>query len=626
MNSDFAELSRRALGRDFARLPTFIREPLVRSKRRYLKRKSFESIKGARIDPVGAENFTEKLMLRVLQDRPVPYYELIENKITAPWYARSKTDRPLEIAQLYGYWRHPTVADLEALPNEFVLKLSHGSGSTRIIRDRDSADLPVLLQKIESNRRTLRDHIGNRFNAVVLAEELLHGPGGGVPRDLKFHCFNRPDGTFEWILQVISGRYSEPYHDMLDSDLRPVPWYFKRDRSSDGPIDLPKNIDEFAAVARDLSAEFDYVRIDLYEVDGRVVFGEFTPTPAEADHWIGPDGYEAIVGAKWSWDPYGRLAGSAAPATEAIRLRQRPLGPTSHSTRLAPIVDAASLSREVSRLRRRYALQARFMLESRRRVDLRSPGSFSEKLIARNLSVDAPPLTEVWEDRLTARHYVEHRLPGVLRYAERHGAWSPEASFDGAGIPLPFLLRGNFGDGVESLVESHGAETTAWRNVRHRLASATTSRGDRYQPFILAEGVLSNADGSAPTMLGFHCFHRSDGSFDWVLRLRSSQGRDCQQIYNSKLDLIAEIGDDVSRKPPRPAVEAIEPFVSAAKALSSGYDHVFVDLLDLDGTIYFDSMSAAPLDMIFGLERDDLDQAIGQLWEWAFEGVVCDSH
>lgn len=301
------ELVRRCVGRDFSRLPAVMREPLVRSKRRRKKRRSFEQIKGGPIDPVSPVNFTEKLMLRVLQDYPVPHYEVIENKITAPWYARSKTARPLRVAECYGFWRNPTFEDLDVLPNSFVLKSTHGCGSVRVVRDKESTDLRAAVTHLVDHNRRLRDPVGNKFNAYIMAEGLLHDGKGGIPRDLKFHCFNRSDGSFEWFLQIVSGRFAELRIDYFDSELCRVPWSLHADQTSDGPVDLPANIDDFVGMARDLSADFDYIRIDLYDIDGEVTFGEFTPTPAEGDYWITPRTYETVVGALWDWDPTGHI-------------------------------------------------------------------------------------------------------------------------------------------------------------------------------------------------------------------------------------------------------------------------------------------------------------------------------
>ncbi len=305
--SQLGRLNQAVFGGNFARWPEVTRSPLIRAKRRYRKMREFTQMKGGPVDQDNPRMFTEKLMLRILEDHPIPYFELTENKLTAPWYALAKTTRPLRIPRCHGFWRSPTVDDLAGLPESFVLKSTHGSGAVRIIGDRSRDDVGRALDELIAFNHALRGPDGRRLNAFVMAEELLIGSDGGVPSDLKFHCFHRSDGSFEWLLHIVTARFGDTRHDIFDSTLERPGWHFKTDRSSDGPVELPANIDDFITVARDLSSDFDYIRIDLYDVDGGVVFGEFTPTAYNANDWITPREHEFTVGALWDRDPFGHV-------------------------------------------------------------------------------------------------------------------------------------------------------------------------------------------------------------------------------------------------------------------------------------------------------------------------------
>lgn len=109
--------------------------------------------------------------------------------------------------------------------------------------------------------------------------------------DYKFHCFN---GEVRQI-KVISGRFSDKRMNEYDRDWNIRKFEVSGCKNTDELISKPKNFKTMVEIAEKLSSEFDYVRIDFYNIDGKIKFGEMTFTPAggvdelpyELDRYLG---------------------------------------------------------------------------------------------------------------------------------------------------------------------------------------------------------------------------------------------------------------------------------------------------------------------------------------------------
>ena len=107
----------------------------------------------------------------------------------------------------------------------------------------------------------------------ILVEKLLQDEHGNIPKDYKLHCFN---GQPTYI-QVDTGRYVDQKRVIYDTNWNhiDIKWKENKGEQEEKPLTLLKMLE----VAKILSKKFIYVRVDLYEVDGQLFFGELTFTP-----------------------------------------------------------------------------------------------------------------------------------------------------------------------------------------------------------------------------------------------------------------------------------------------------------------------------------------------------------
>lgn len=236
---------------------------------------------------------------------------LIADKFRVRDYVRSIIGEDVLIP-LIGVYDRVEDIDFNFLPDNFVMKTNHGSGSEHISIINKESGIDINELKIKFNR-ALKDNFGKNMGEYfyqeierkIIIEEYLES-GSFTPNDYKFHCFKNGRETKIYI-QVDEGRYTNHKRSIFDEewvelDITINPKY-KRiiDKSR------PKNLDKMISIARKLSSEFSYIRVDLYSVNDKVYFGELTQTHGNGMEKILP--YEVDV--EWGnlWDYFNKPQG-----------------------------------------------------------------------------------------------------------------------------------------------------------------------------------------------------------------------------------------------------------------------------------------------------------------------------
>ena len=239
------------------------------------------------------ERYTEKLQWQKLYDRN-PLYHTLADKAEVKTYVASRIGGEHVVPTL-GVWDSVGEIDWDSLPDSFVLKCTHDSGSTLICRDKASFDRAAACRKLESAMRVnfygrMREWVYKGLKPRIIAESFLEGD----VRDYKFFCF---DGEPR-IMFVATDRFSadeETKFDFFDMD-----WNHLDIRNGHPnaavPPERPAGFGEMKRLAAELSKDIPQVRVDFYETGGRVLFGEYT-----FYHWGGfmpfdPDSADFMIG------------------------------------------------------------------------------------------------------------------------------------------------------------------------------------------------------------------------------------------------------------------------------------------------------------------------------------------
>jgi len=259
----------------------------------------FTSIHGYAPNLRAPKTFSEKLLKRILEDED-PFYPLYGNKLHAPYFLQQREIPDLHFAERYKVRHRIAPNDFEDLPKAVVIKAAFASGLNAVLPDWRNDDLEAVCQEFNAKlsrvfnakERTYRDN-------CLIFEEYLGDDTGRPPDDLKFHCFRKADGTFRFVLQIDSNRFVAHRQSFVDETYRVLPFCFSRFPAHDALPARPENFDTLISVARALSEGFDYIRVDLFNVENKIYFGELTPFHRKALAEITPRHWDATLGSYW---------------------------------------------------------------------------------------------------------------------------------------------------------------------------------------------------------------------------------------------------------------------------------------------------------------------------------------
>lgn len=188
--------------------------------------------------------------------------------------------------------------DPASLPGSFILKATHGYNMNIICKDRNSLDWNKCRSQMKKWLKSKHYYEGREWaykniRPRIICEKYLENEGYGELIDYKFYCY---DGKAV-VVWVCTGRFSESglKYKAFDMSWSHMP-VSKGKPSSDLDIEKPDNFAEMQRIACTLSEGFPFIRVDLYSVDNRILFGELTFYPDSGVAPFSPDHYNCYFG------------------------------------------------------------------------------------------------------------------------------------------------------------------------------------------------------------------------------------------------------------------------------------------------------------------------------------------
>lgn len=189
--------------------------------------------------------------------------------------------------ECYGVFDSIDEIDFDKLPNQFVLKTTHGSGKNYFCLDKSKLDIKTLkeetkdwLEKEDYGLTTGEWHY-NLIEPRLIVEKYLYTPGEEVSLiDYKFHCIHgKVYGEYVCYDRDHDINSHSVNYDHYDADWNLTDGVIARFHPHQRPIPKPVNFERMKEISEKLSEGLEYVRVDMYEVDGKIIFGEMTFTP-----------------------------------------------------------------------------------------------------------------------------------------------------------------------------------------------------------------------------------------------------------------------------------------------------------------------------------------------------------
>ncbi len=226
--------------------------------------------------------YTEKLQyLRYYVYPKIPLVSKCAGRVGVREYVKERGFGDLLI-KIYGVFDRFEDIDFDKLPNQFAMKCSHGCAMNFICRDKSKIDYEALKRqfnkwlKTNYGKKTVELHYSPIKPQIIIEELMLENDK--LPTEYKIHVFN---GVAKNLYVVTSRgvdiRYNNYYIDWTPFDGS----QFNGWKKTDYPLEKPKNFDQMVKIAEELGKEFPFVRVDLYNINGKIYFSELTFTPAK---------------------------------------------------------------------------------------------------------------------------------------------------------------------------------------------------------------------------------------------------------------------------------------------------------------------------------------------------------
>ncbi len=206
--------------------------------------------------------------------------------------------------ELYGVYEKACDIDFDKLPDSFAIKDTNGSGKNIFVRDKYKEDIESIRSQISSwldkgNINYGREWGYNNVTSKIIIEALLPRDENNDLPDYKFFCF---DGRVEFLYTMVD--YVDD-HDagccsFFDRDFNQLKYRRSEYKEIDRNIPKPENFEEMIKIAEKLSSHFPHVRVDFYNISGRIVFGELTFYNASGYTVFDPDEFDFIMGSKFT--------------------------------------------------------------------------------------------------------------------------------------------------------------------------------------------------------------------------------------------------------------------------------------------------------------------------------------
>ena len=256
----------------------------------------YENSHGYKINWENPTLYTEKMQWEKLYNKD-PLKTTLSDKYLVREWVKEKVGEEYLIP-LIGVWDKFSDVPFKSLPNKFVLKTNHGTGTNIIVPDKSKCNWGDARRKVNDWMKmdfaynNLFEMHYSQIERKIIVEEYVE-TGTGDLQDYKFLCFGGVP-KFCW---VDMGRYTKHTRTVFDMNWKKQPW--TQGYKTVDNIPKPKNFEKMVEIVTKLCEGFAQVRVDLYNVNGKIYFGEMTFTSTSGFDRIIPAEYDKTLGDLW---------------------------------------------------------------------------------------------------------------------------------------------------------------------------------------------------------------------------------------------------------------------------------------------------------------------------------------
>ena len=256
----------------------------------------YKHLMGKKLNLKNPQTFNEKLQWLKLYDRN-PFYVKLVDKYEVREYIKEMFGKEYLIP-LLGVYDNFEEIDFKKLPNQFVIKCTHDSGGIVIVKDKNKLNKESARKKINRSLKNNYYYSGREWpyknvKPRIIIEKYMVDEIYHDLIDYKFMCFNG-NPTYTFVYSNRSGK-TGTQATFFDQNWKELD--FKRDfKKTEINIKKPINYDKMVEFSRKISKNIPFVRVDWYEVNGKLYFGEITFFPSSGFGKFDPDKWDLKLG------------------------------------------------------------------------------------------------------------------------------------------------------------------------------------------------------------------------------------------------------------------------------------------------------------------------------------------
>lgn len=255
--------------------------------------------KGYTLDWNNLKTYNEKIQWQKLYDHR-PEYTIMADKYRVREYVKKIIGEEFLIP-LIGVWDTPDEIDFAGLPNQFVLKCNHNSGTGMCIcKDKKSLNIDTVKAELKKGLKEDyyiygREWSYKNIKRKIICEQYMEDESGKELKDYKIFCFNGEPK----LIQVDFDRFILHKRNLYSLDWEYINGEIEFPTDPNHIINKPITLDLMLGIAKKLSEGFPHVRVDLYSIYDKVYFGELTLYHGSGYERFSPDDFENEFSSWW---------------------------------------------------------------------------------------------------------------------------------------------------------------------------------------------------------------------------------------------------------------------------------------------------------------------------------------